>query len=75
MGLCNSLANCSLKFNGISTPLPDTDLSLSEADFLSKSLYIVEARHLWYPSYLGFLAILSALSLKILSEMFFFLNF
>ena len=45
---------------GILTPLP--------VDFLSKNLKTIEGSPLWYPSYLGFLAIWNALSLKSLSE-------
>ena len=52
--MCNSLANCSLNSNDILTPLPDTDLSVSEADVLSKNVSTIEASPLWYPSYLGF---------------------
>ena len=53
--MCNSLC-----FTSILTPLP--------FDFLSKNLLTIEASPLWYPSYLGCLAILNALSLNILSE-------
>ena len=62
IGLCNSLANCSLCFTPILTPLP--------ADFLSKKLKTIEAIPFCYSSYLGFLAILNALlkSLETLSE-------
>ena len=66
--MCNSLANykfCSILL--LATLLPDADLSESEADY-QKKLYITEASPLWYPSYLGFLPILNALSLKTLSE-------
>ena len=55
--MCNSLANFSLNSNGILTLPPATDLSVSDADFLSKNLQTIEAGSLWYPSYLGFLAI------------------
>ena len=35
---------------------------------LSKNLFTIEAKPLWYPSYSEFLATLNALSLKTLSE-------
>ena len=61
----NSSANCLFNSDGILTPLP--------CDFLSKNLeasfyQTIEASPLWYSSYLGFFAILNALSLKTLSE-------
>ena len=36
--------------------------------FLARHLETTDARSLWYPSYLGFLVILNALSGNILSE-------
>ena len=60
IGLCHSITNCSLDSNSMLIPLP--------ADYFLKNLYTIEASPLWYLSYLGFLAILNALSLKTLSE-------
>ena len=61
-GLWSSYASC---WFGIDlTPLPEVDLSTNEVEFLSKNLQTIEARPLWYLSYVRALAILNALSLK-----------
>ena len=60
IGFWNSSANCWSNVLSLS-------ISLLAAS-LSKDLYTIEARPLWYQSYFGFLAILNALSRNILSE-------
>ena len=54
IGLCNSSAKCKFCFVSLLLTIP------LSSDFLSKNLYTIEARPIWYPSYLGFLAILNA---------------
>ena len=60
--LCNFSANYWSDITSFSAPLPEV--------FLSKNLWIIKIRTLWYPSYVGFLAILNALSCNILSAVF-----
>ena len=60
--------NCSDKFSLLKADLFACILTPLPWDFLPKNLYTIDPSPRWYPSYLGFLAILNALSLKTLSE-------
>ena len=64
MVLCNSFPNYwfpELKLEFIPVPV-------RVVDFLPKNLKTIEARPLWYPSFIGVLAILNGLSCNTLSE-------